>query len=1100
MTTANRRKCWQRELWGGGRFPSYLLLASVLMGVAGLADLASAGPGPQVSVTPSNIVWTSNTWVTLTVSNLAAGAKVNLELYLDVSDNGMVDAALDPLIAAFGVQDGGTNALGSSVIVDDEDGAINGTVVSRIAHFGQEGLFHVVGKYLWLARTVSGGISTTARFSLTQPTSTVWVTGSVIANATSNPVPAAAAFLDCFFDAATPTVWTDTNGAFKLYLPAGVSTANVQSVTTLGLGYFNPLTDRTGTIPFSSFVLTNDLHPGQNVLPIALRVQPPKPGEVFGVSGHVYDDQTNAVPGVMVFVSYHGKSDDPAITDTDGLYRVSVPADNGISEIYVDPSSLMRLGLVAVDRNVAVTNDMTGVDLYCPRATILARGKVLTADTAVPVVGAGVSFDGDAFGSFGVSLTDGTYEVALIACADYSASVDSMNELGLVDAPSIDGLSITNMGEVFTNVSFALPRGYIVSGHVYGPGTEELTGGSVGLFTDFVHAYWDDNSGVDRDGYYQFLAAPGIYGVGAGDFDGYIPQNYANHFRWEGDENGVKCDHVILTTNGLTGLDFHLPRAGTISGHVYTGDGAPLANMDVEVEYYTNTMGYWLGGCGGTTAADGGYRLVVPEGIYRVAVLPPPPYVESYYEDTFSKDASTPIAVSGTNDIPGVDFHLVAHGVISGHVYEEDGVTPLANCPVHAEEFESGSGGVGHTTDSSGYYFVMVWTGRTYRVNVAPSENGLPYLDEWYSNTLDRASAAAVEVPALNEVGDIDFILSPQSYIEGQVTDKNTGLPIAGMSVYADFVPDPNHIWDNWVYYGCPPTDSNGHYSVAVPPGSNYIIQTDSGNSFYPFRCWSNQVDRELATLVAVGPASTVSNISFEIEAGGRITGHIYGDDGTTPLGNCDVYASDYMTGQWVNGRRTDSSGYYSMVVPAAGLFESLYRVAATPQNNNLPYADVFYNDATAWNAAQPVAATVLNETGGIDFRLMLGNLSYDSWKAHYFTTTELADPTISGDDADWDHDGANNLAEYVADTNPRKGDSVLRITGHARIGGGARIEWKGGRWARQYIQRCEDLNAAGDDWTDVRTNDILPTMVTNFVLDTDGTYPASFYRIKADR
>jgi hypothetical protein len=175
------------------------------------------------------------------------------------------------------------------------------------------------------------------------------------------------------------------------------------------------------------------------------------------------------------------------------------------------------------------------------------------------------------------------------------------------------------------------------------------------------------------------------------------------------------------------------------------------------------------------------------------------------------------------------------------------------------------------------------------------------------------------------------------------------------------------------------------------------------------------------------------------------------------------------------------------------------YRVRAIPSNNNLPYVDEWFNDTTNRDLAYTVPVTLLSEFVA-DFSLMISNLAYTAWRNHYFTTSDLADVNISGDDADPDKDGANNLEEYLADTHPRGSNSVLRVTRNIRSGGGLRIEWKGGRWARQYIQRSEALNASGDGWTDIHTNDTLPTGATNFVLDADAAHPALFYRIKVDR
>jgi hypothetical protein len=52
----------------------------------------------------------------------------------------------------------------------------------------------------------------------------------------------------------------------------------------------------------------------------------------------------------------------------------------------------------------------------------------------------------------------------------------------------------------------------------------------------------------------------------------------------------------------------------------------------------------------------------------------------------------------------------------------------------------------------------------------------------------------------------------------------------------------------------------------------------------------------------------------------------------------------------------------------------------------------------------------------------------YAAWKQAHFTAAELADPNISGDNADPDGDSFANSAEYIAGTDPRNGQSYLGL------------------------------------------------------------------------
>src|SRR5207244_1987248 len=89
-----------------------------------------------------------------------------------------------------------------------------------------------------------------------------------------------------------------------------------------------------------------------------------------------------------------------------------------------------------------------------------------------------------------------------------------------------------------------------------------------------------------------------------------------------------------------------------------------------------------------------------------------------------------------------------------------------------------------------------------------------------------------------------------------------------------------------------------------------------------------------------------------------------------------------------------------------------------------------------------------------------------DWWEQLYFGQLTGTDP--SGDP---DHDGANNLQEFMADTNPTNSNSLLQITSVARNTNGLSLGWSGGTQARQYIQRKTDLTGAGA-WINLHTNE----------------------------
>jgi hypothetical protein len=117
-----------------------------------------------------------------------------------------------------------------------------------------------------------------------------------------------------------------------------------------------------------------------------------------------------------------------------------------------------------------------------------------------------------------------------------------------------------------------------------------------------------------------------------------------------------------------------------------------------------------------------------------------------------------------------------------------------------------------------------------------------------------------------------------------------------------------------------------------------------------------------------------------------------------------------------------------------------------------------------------------------------------DKWELSH-----TLDPLTDDAQGDPDSDTMRNLGEYISDTDPHDGDSVLALLRIDRQFGGIRLDWKGGREAWQILECRENLASTTGQWTAIFALP-PPTAFTNAVIDMGATNPVLFYRIRAER
>ncbi len=944
-----------------------------------LALWALSAQGITLSVNPTNLSWNESAWVAVTMGGLASGDRAGLRLVGDANRNGVADAnELCWLSLEF--QDGVTNLWGAASMPSDDDGLANGVISTRVPYHRIYSPLHAIGSYVWVATNHTGGGQVSASFAVTQPTNTIWIEGRVVNAQDESPIAGALAGLEPFSYALhlCPSALTDTNGNFRIHLPAGWNAGEVAGVWASAPGYLTADTLPSGE-PLSSYGFTNALSVGANALTNDLRAVPYVPGMTYRVSGQVYDAHTNPLHGAMVFFSPEDDENEDdigmfALSDASGAYTLVVPED---LEGFVHDSGIwlnMR-GLVAARSDtLMVTQDVAGVDLYSPVAVALARNTVADRDDGTPVAGAEVFFGGEDWESTASTLEDGRFEIGIFPEADGTARMeeDSINVWGWLGPKEQGGLTFPASG-VYTDVIFRLERGGLMSGVVHDLQTNRLTGGYAGLFHyPRYNAYWEQSMGVNFFGEFGFLVQTGAYAVGADGFIGYLGQRYTNHYNWEWSEEGVVADPVVVTTAGVANVNFYLPPAALIRGTVRG------TNQPIEGVWVSASVDLWDGRAWTSSDAEGNYVLQVPPDEDYVVRADPPNdgfWLEQYFNGKTSAEDADVVHPTLATPAEGIDFDLEQGGRLEGMLYETDGITPVTNqsfgfVEAHATN-ESNSFVAEGERQRDGSYGFPVPAG-IYRVYTA-NEDWLPqYHHDVFEYQQELANVVTVRVL---EVTTVDFALRRPSYIRGRVTYG--GSDVEGQEVNAFAVTDTNH-WSSR-YLSSDESDADGFYALQVPPGTNFLVgvQEDETSYFLP-QYWSNATQESEATLLAVGETAAVDGINFELVEGLAIEGQVRDENGN-PVQDADVGALRWTTNghhEWVRGTSADNNGNYRLLLDPS----TSYVVRA-----GRPW---YVDEQDWWKPEQyyaqvytaPLAEELWTNAGhslqGVDFDLQLGYLA----------------------------------------------------------------------------------------------------------------------------
>jgi hypothetical protein len=396
---------------------------------------------------------------------------------------------------------------------------------------------------------------------------------------------------------------------------------------------------------------------------------------------------------------------------------------------------------------------------------------------------------------------------------------------------------------------------------------------------------------------------------------------------------------------------------------VATGQGIAGATVEAwPVELHTQDLSAtpWSGGnFSATTASDGSYALFgLPTDDYVVRVIAPG-YAREYYDNVTASYEAESVLVTVLHEASGIDFSLTEGGSISGHIYQSDGITPIAGAEVNVRpskyRFDQGFWA---KTDANGVYTVKNLSLGDFRVRAS----GESYATAYYSDVFSWSNSLNVVVTPPEDTSGIDISLDLAGSISGYVYASDGVTPIPHVLVMAST-------------HGITPlggySDSDGSYIIRGIPQGNYSvgIQATSGwyaGEFYDSRLTSSTVDQ-----FVVRAGHNTPNINFTLDEGGWITGHVFDEDTGEPLEDIILY------GYLPNGdccttptSHTLYDGSYRFVLKPGEYLISAGMEGYAPSVLGYKYIPEWYDNAYDMSNATLVDVTLHHETSRIDLYL----------------------------------------------------------------------------------------------------------------------------------
>ncbi len=379
----------------------------------------------------------------------------------------------------------------------------------------------------------------------------------------------------------------------------------------------------------------------------------------------------------------------------------------------------------------------------------------------------------------------------------------------------------------------------------------------------------------------------------------------------------------------------------TVSG-VVTGNGGPLAGINVTAYQWSNDFYSWKPSQSTVTGPDGRYVLSLLSGTYRVGFIDPHgPYGSVFFDGAYNLNQANDVVVGG-DDVANISANMSLNRPITGKATVDGidmpgvAVTAWHQVPngIDWEDVKS------DTTGPDGTYTLYVPDG-TYRVGFATWQGRWPPIYYDGASSLEAATDVVVAGAGVPNINAAFLSVVPDSgpAITGTVTVVGTGAPAGGVTVTA-------WKWNSfvgWQQVKSKETGPDGTYALYVPEGTYHVGFKHNLNRYGPiFFDGAASVDEARDVFV---PTAGAPNVNAQVVENHYISGTITADavpelpPGPPPT-TLTAWQWNEPFADWVRVSTASSApdGTYVLYVP-----DGSYRIGFTTAG---PFQPTFYNGA----------------------------------------------------------------------------------------------------------------------------------------------------------